>query len=607
MSDIIQLLPDSIANQIAAGEVIQRPASVVKELMENSIDAGSSEIVLVIKDSGKVLIQVADNGIGMSDTDARMCFERHATSKIKSANDIFKIKTKGFRGEALASIAAIAHVELVTRQEDNEVGTRIVLIGSKFKSQTAIQSEVGTKISVKNLFFNVPARRKFLKSDSVELKHINDEFIRLALAHTDIAFSFYHNGKELYRLPKSNLKTRITGLFGRGFESKILPVSEEMEILKVSGFIGKLEACRKSRTNQFLFVNNRFIKSSYLNHAIYSTYEEYIEKGVFPVYFLFLEIDPDKIDINIHPTKQEIKFEDERLIYSYLKVAIKHVIGQFTYKPSLDFNDRGFDDLVGHSAKSKSNQDLSSSYRNPKIEPNRNKDEWEKAFEIVGKDDNEVERSTDIQEFPSRLNSSTGMLIDNQDDISGGNVFQLHNSYILKEVKSGFILIDQKNAHERILYEEYMRTYNVGKSVGMEQLLFPKILDIDKNEVKFLETVLDELSKFGFLLEIDKSERICVKAIPNNIIDKKSVYLALQDIIENSNDSLEIESLFKENFSKRLAKLNARKRDESLTIEEMIYLVDNLFNCENPYNTPSGKKCFIKIEMDDIIRRFNQS
>ncbi len=607
MSDIIQLLPDSIANQIAAGEVIQRPASVVKELMENSIDAGSSEIVLVIKDSGKVLIQVADNGIGMSDTDARMCFERHATSKIKSANDIFKIKTKGFRGEALASIAAIAHVELVTRQEDNEVGTRIVLIGSKFKSQTVIQSEVGTKISVKNLFFNVPARRKFLKSDSVELKHINDEFIRLALAHTDIAFSFYHNGKELYRLPKSNLKTRITGLFGRGFESKILPVSEEMEILKVSGFIGKLEACRKSRTNQFLFVNNRFIKSSYLNHAIYSTYEEYIEKGVFPVYFLFLEIDPDKIDINIHPTKQEIKFEDERLIYSYLKVAIKHVIGQFTYKPSLDFNDKGFDDLVGHSAKSKSNQDLSSSYRNPKIEPNRNRDEWEKAFEIVGKDDNEVERSKDIQEFPSRLNSSTGMLIDNQDNISGGNVFQLHNSYILKEVKSGFILIDQKNAHERILYEEYMRTYNVGKSVGMEQLLFPKILDIDKNEVKFLETVLDELSKFGFLLEIDKSERICVKAIPNNIIDKKSVYLALQDIIENSNDSLEIESLFKENFSKRLAKLNARKRDESLTIEEMIYLVDNLFNCENPYNTPSGKKCFIKIEMDDIIRRFNQS
>ena len=605
MSDIIQLLPDSIANQIAAGEVIQRPASVVKELMENSIDAGSSEIVLAIKDAGKVLIQVADNGIGMSDTDARMCFERHATSKIKSANDIFKIKTKGFRGEALASIAAIAHVELVTRQEDKDIGARIVLIGSKFKSQTAVQSEVGTKISVKNLFFNVPARRKFLKSDSVELKHINDEFIRLALAHTDVAFSFYHNGKELYRLSKSNLKTRISGLFGRGFESKILPISEEMEILKVSGFIGKLEACRKSRTNQFLFVNNRFIKSSYLNHAIFSTYEEYIEKGVFPVYFLFLEIDPDKIDINIHPTKQEIKFEDERLIYSYLKVAIKHVIGQFTYKPSLDFNDNNFDAFVGSPNGSKTNIEPSTPYINPRIAPNRN--EWEKAFEIVGKDAEEVERSTDFQELPSRLNSSKGLLLDNQDTFSEGNVFQLHNSYILKEVKSGFILIDQKNAHERILYEEYLKSYNFGKGVGMEQLLFPKVLDIDKNEVKFIDSVLDELSKFGFILELDESKRICVKAMPSNIIDKKSVYLALQDIIENSNDSLEIESLFREDFAKRLAKLNARRRDESLTIEEMIYLVDNLFNCENPYNTPSGKKCFIKIEMDDIVRRFNQT
>ncbi len=607
MSDIIQLLPDSIANQIAAGEVIQRPASVVKELMENSIDAGSSEIVLAIKDAGKVLIQVADNGIGMSDTDARMCFERHATSKIKSANDIFKIKTKGFRGEALASIAAIAHVELVTRQEDKDIGTRIVLIGSKFKSQTAIQSEVGTKISVKNLFFNVPARRKFLKSDSVELKHINDEFIRLALAHTDIAFSFYHNGKELYRMPKSNLKARITGLFGRGFESKILRISEEMEILKVSGFIGKLEACRKSRTNQFLFVNNRFIKSSYLNHAIFSTYEEYIEKGVFPVYFLFLEIDPDKIDINIHPTKQEIKFEDERLIYSYLKVAIKHVIGQFTYKPTLDFNDNDFDNFVGSPNRIKEDIESSTSYKNPRITPDRNREDWEKAFEIVGKNDDEVERSTSFQELPSRLNSSEGLLMDNQNTISEGNVFQLHNSYILKEVKSGFLLIDQKNAHERILYEEYMRNYNFGKNVGMEQLLFPQVLDIDKNKVKFLDSVLDELSKFGFILEIDESKNICIKAIPSNIINKKSVYLALRDIIENSNESLEIESLFKEDFAKKLAKLNARKRDESLTIEEMIYLVENLFNCENPYNTPSGKKCFIKIEMDDIIKRFNQS
>ncbi len=336
MPDIIHLLPDSIASQIAAGEVIQRPASVVKELMENSIDAKSTEITLVVKQAGKVLIQVSDNGIGMTDTDARMCFERHATSKISSANDIFKIKTKGFRGEALASVAAIAHVELITKKEENDTGTKILINGSKFEKQEPIQSNTGTKISVKNLFFNVPARRKFLKSDAVELKHINDEFIRLALAHKDIAFSYYHNGKLLYQLAPSNLKQRIVSLFGRAYDSKLLAVDEQMEIVKIKGYIGKIEAARKTRGNQYIFVNNRFIKSHYLNHAINTSYSEYIGEGSHPIFFLFLEIDPDKIDVNIHPTKEEIKFEDERLIYNFVRVTVKHVLGKFTHSPVLD-------------------------------------------------------------------------------------------------------------------------------------------------------------------------------------------------------------------------------------------------------------------------------
>ncbi len=603
MSDIIQLLPDSIANQIAAGEVIQRPSSVVKELIENSIDAGASEIVLVIKEAGKVLIQVSDNGIGMSETDARMCFERHATSKIQSANDIFKIRTKGFRGEALASIAAIAHVELITRQEQKDIGTKVVLIGSKFKSQTASQTEKGTKISVKNLFFNVPARRKFLKSDSVELKHINDEFIRLALAHTDISFSFYHNGKELYRLVKSSLKSRILGLFGRGYESKILPIAEEMEVLKVDGFIGKLDACRKSRTNQFIFVNNRFIKSSYLNHAIFSSYEEYIEKGQYPIYFIFLDIDPDKIDINIHPTKQEIKFEDERLIYSYLRVAIKHVIGKFTYKPSLDFESESTLDTLVERPKRKTEGSRSFDFVSSKIKPNKNRDEWEKAFEIV-ENKGVSGRDSDVQELPSRLNIKMGRTLEDS-TIMEGKVFQLHNAYILKEVKSGFILIDQKNAHERVLFEEYMDDYNFGKNSNRERLLFPQLIEVDKSKIDFIDSVFKELEKFGFKLELDIENNVCIKEIPINVIDKKGVFQVLQEIIENSNSTLELESYFKEDFAKRLAKVNARKKGESLTEEEMKYLIDKLFNCSNPYNTPGGKKCFVKIEMDEIINRFS--
>jgi len=603
MSDIIQLLPDSIANQIAAGEVIQRPASVVKELMENSIDAGATEITLVLKEAGKVLIQVSDNGKGMSSTDARMCFERHATSKIKNANDIFQIKTKGFRGEALASIAAISHVELVTKQLDDEIGAKVILVGSKFKKQEQTQSEKGTKISVKNLFFNVPARRKFLKSDSVELKHINDEFIRLALAHTDVMFSFFHNGKELYRLPKSNLKTRILGLFGRGYDSKILAITEDTELLEISGYIGKIEAARKSRANQFFFVNNRFIKSNYLNHAINSTYEEYIQEGTYPMFFVFLEIDPDRIDINIHPTKQEIKFEDERLIYNYIKVSVKHVLAKHTYSPSLDFDtDSTFSSMMNQ-RKTETTQNKYKGFTNAPIKPNKNRDDWEKAFDIIKKDTN-IEQDFVSKEIPSSLNTLRNDELNEKDKITE-SVYQIHNSYILKQVKSGFILIDQRLAHKRVLYEEFLKIYENKANNSTEQLLFPHKIEIDKSKKNFLKNVVEDLAKFGFLIDLSDEEDILIKGIPTNMVNKKQLYQILEDVVEDLMDGIRMDFNFAEKFSIKLADINAYSRGAGMTQDEMSYLVEELFKCSNPYTDPNGKKCFVKIEMEEIIKRFS--
>ncbi|NRA51814.1 MAG: DNA mismatch repair endonuclease MutL, partial [Phaeodactylibacter sp.] len=338
MADLIQLLPDAIANQIAAGEVIQRPASAVKELMENAIDAGATEIKLVVKDAGKTLIQVIDNGCGMSETDARMAFERHATSKIRAANDLFAIRTMGFRGEALASIAAIAHVEIKTRRHSDELGTRLVIEGSEVKSQEPCQCPQGTTISIKNLFYNVPARRNFLKSNPVEMRHINDEFQRIAIANSDIFFSLHHNDSEIFHLPAGKLRQRLIGVFGSASNKKLVPVSEETEVLRLQGYVGKPEFAKKTRGEQYFFVNNRYIKSAYLNHGLVSAYEELLPSGSYPLYVIFIDIDPKRIDINVHPTKQEIKFEDERLVYNYLRAAVRHALGQYNIMPSLDFD-----------------------------------------------------------------------------------------------------------------------------------------------------------------------------------------------------------------------------------------------------------------------------
>ncbi|MCB0660078.1 MAG: DNA mismatch repair endonuclease MutL, partial [Saprospiraceae bacterium] len=475
MSDIIHLLPDSIANQIAAGEVIQRPASVVKELLENALDAESTSIKLIIKDAGKTSIQVIDNGKGMSETDARMAFERHATSKIKQASDLFSIKTMGFRGEALASIAAIAHVDLITKLEDQDIGHQIHIEGSDVKAQTKVSTPTGTGITVKNVFYNVPARRKFLKSDPVEMRHILDEFHRVAIANPQVHFSLFHNDNEVYYLPIQSLKARIIGLFGKSMAEKLIPVEEQTDFVKISGFITKPEASKKTQGDQFIFVNNRFIKSNYLNHAVRSAYDELISKEYFPGYFLFLELDPASIDINVHPTKTEIKFEDERLIYNYLKVSLKHALGQYSILPMLDF-DAPQSAFSGFERNSDSGQSIikpsNFTPQHPTQKPSQG--DIQSWNDLYGKmsvaSQSEAERNiSHLEKEHLHLSEEENLLVKDQ---SSYIPTQLHQSYITFPVRSGLMIIDQQAAHERILYEEFLEAFQT-KSIATQRELFP--------------------------------------------------------------------------------------------------------------------------------------
>ena len=466
MADIIQLLPDAIANQIAAGEVIQRPASVVKELLENAIDAGSTEIKLIVKDAGKSLIQVIDNGCGMSETDARMCFERHATSKIRKAKDLFAIRTMGFRGEAMASIAAIAQVEMRTRKHNEDLGTRIVIDGSEIKTQEACQCTVGTNFSIKNLFYNVPARRNFLKTTTVEMRHVLDEFQRVALANPDIFFSLHHNGTEVFHLPSSNLRQRIVNLFGNNSNKKLVPVSEETDALKLEGFIGKPEFSKKTRGEQFFFVNNRFIRSAYLNHAIVTAYEQLLPTNHYPLYIIFIEIDPARIDINVHPTKQEIKFEDERLVYNYLKVSVRHALGQYSITPTLDFDlEPGLSGINNNSTpqtssytpdtiESSSNtsprlsskrgetfESFTSNRNNPTPLESSNLKNWKNAYDGLEDFDGDNEKISG-QPFTIESAMSEGATLDDENKTFTKEtkpLYQVHSSYIVSHIKSGYI------------------------------------------------------------------------------------------------------------------------------------------------------------------------
>lgn len=613
MADIIQLLPDHVANQIAAGEVVQRPASVVKELLENAIDARATEITLVIKDAGKTLIQVIDNGAGMSTTDARLCFERHATSKIKSAEDLFSLNTKGFRGEALASIAAIAHVELKTKTEASEVGTKITIEGSEVTSQEPAVVQKGTTISVKNLFYNIPARRNFLKSNAVESRHIIDEFHRVALAHSQVAFIMLNNGSDVFNLLASNSRQRIVAIFGGKTNEKLVPVSEETEILKIDGFVNKPDFARKSRGEQFFFVNDRFIKSSYLHHAVLSAFEGLIKEGTHPGYFLFLEVDPKSIDINIHPTKTEIKFEDEHSMYAMLRSTIKHSLGQFSIAPVLDFNrDAGFDTPYEYTSKFPVAPTIEVDSRfNPfKKEPglgggsqhNYKKEvgaAWESLY--VGLKDGDADSEIGNIEFESE--EVTGKLFETETEEAGQTTFQLHNKYIVSPLKSGMMVIHQHLAHQRVLYEELLKNITVQEAVS-QQLLFPLLFNYSKGDLAILEKVQEQLEHTGFVFSPSKDEKLEISGIPVSLPESQ-VATVLEQLIKDIKEEVP-DAGFSQNdlLVKSMAKSMAVKSGTALTRKEQEHLINQLFACKEPTIAPNNKPVLVTMDVNDFDKKF---
>jgi len=621
MADIIQLLPDHVANQIAAGEVVQRPASVVKELLENSIDAGANTIKLIIKDSGKTLIQVIDNGKGMSATDARLSFERHATSKIRTAEDLFSLNTKGFRGEALASIAAIAHVELKTKQDQDELGIVIEIEGSTIKNQEVTVTPTGTSLSVKHLFYNIPARRNFLKSNNVELRHIVDEFHRVALAHPDIEFLMYHNGSESFNLPKNNYRQRVVNIFGNKTNEKLVPVEEETEVLKISGFVGKPEFAKRTRTEQFFFVNNRFIKSPYLNHSINSAFEGLMKDGSHPSYFLNLTVDPKSIDINIHPTKTEIKFDDEHTLYAILRSAVKHSLGQFNIAPVLDFDrdknldtpynfenkrvstpvvevDRSFNPFQEENVQRRSSgsNSSSSSYRK---EPAA---QWESLY--VGLESKGTKTENDFSEvqFESQPENASLFAGDKQIE-SKQTTYQLHNKYIISTIKSGMMILDQHRSHQRILYEGLLQHLTVKESVS-QQLLFPLLLDFSSAEMDILQNLKEDLEHTGFVFSSFKDQAIEITGVPINVPESE-VSIILEQLISDVEQEVPDSNFSATDLlAKSMAKSLAIKPGQSLSRLEQEHLVNSLFACKEPTVSPTNKVTFITISVDDFDKKF---
>ena len=613
MADIIQLLPDHVANQIAAGEVVQRPASVVKELLENAIDAGATSIKLIIKDAGKTLVQVIDNGKGMSVTDARLSFERHATSKIKTADDLFKLNTKGFRGEALASIAAIAHVELKTKQDHEDVGTCIVIEGSTVISQEVVVTPKGTSISVKNLFFNIPARRNFLKSNTVETRHIIDEFHRVALAHPNISFVMFHNGSETFNLPESNYRQRIVNIFGIKTNEKLVPVNEDTEVLQISGFVGKPEFAKKTRGEQFFFVNNRFIKSAYLNHAIGSAFEGLLKGGAHASYFLNLTVNPQTIDRNIHPTKTEIKFDDEHTLYAILRSSVKHSLGQFNIAPVLDFErDANLDTPYSYQQKGTPSievdnnfnpfreeqqaSNIATSYRKPTAAS------WEGLY--VGLESKGTQTQQDFSEVHFESNSKNESFFDNDNQVEQKqSTYQFHNKYIVSTIKSGLLLIDQHRAHQRILYENFLKNMTIKEAMS-QQLLFPLALHFSPQEIEIINQLKTDLEHAGFIFQAIKDELVEISGVPVSVPESEVSIILEQLISDVENEVPDSNFSATDLLAKSLAKSLAIKTGQSLIILEQEHLVNSLFACKEPNVSPTNKATFITMTVDELDRKF---
>ncbi len=621
MTNVIQLLPESVANQIAAGEVVQRPSSVVKELMENAIDAGATQLKLILRDAGKVLVQVIDDGCGMSETDARMCFERHATSKIREAKDLFAIRTMGFRGEAMASIAAVAQVELRTRRAIDELGTRIVVEDSTVKVNEPCQAPTGTSIAVKNLFFNVPARRNFLKSDPVEMRHVLDEFQRIAIANPDLFFSLHHNDQEMFHLPPGNLRQRIVKVFGEGVNKKLVPVQEETDILKIGGFVGKPDYFKKSRGEQIFFVNKRFIKSNYLHHAVVSAYEEMLPAEAYPLYVLFLEIDPGRIDINVHPTKQEIKFDDEKLVYNFLKVTVRHALGAHSITPTLDFEQEpAFQAAPTKTPVLRPGGDPASSVRDyPQKTPDRlasdNLRNWQRLYEGLDLIDTSKQTvlpsamSEDDAPAPGPISVRSGAepttLDDDNSSFSKGQKepYQIHGQYIVSQIKSGFMLIDQQAASERILYERYLEALRQ-QPVATQQALFPKTIELPPADAALLRDILPDVNRLGFDIAEFGGDTFIVHGAPTDLGPGFTEEILLERLLTQYKNHLELELGVQENLARSMARGAALKRGQLLTVLEMQDLIDHLFACSAPYRSPSGRTCFITYDLDELQKRF---
>lgn len=603
MPDIIQLLPDSVANQIAAGEVIQRPASAVKELLENAVDSGSSNVQLIIKDSGKTLIQIVDDGCGMSETDARMSFERHATSKIRSADDLFSIRTMGFRGEALASIAAIAQVELKTRRHDAEIGTQIDIEGSEVKLQQPVSCPKGTSISIKNLFFNVPARRNFLKSNTVEARHVIEEFERVALSHPEMVMSLHQNGLEVFKLSASNLRQRIVNLFGNNYNERLVPVNEETTLLNISGFVGKPEFARKSRGEQFFFVNKRFIKDPYLNHAVQNAFDELLPRDSFASYWLYIDINPSRIDINIHPTKTEIKFDDERSVYSIVRAAVKRALGQYSVSPSLDFEqERSFD--VPHAMRyepaQKPSVTVNTDY-NPfgagtkKIAASG----WEKLYEGLKSAPSAIEVMTPENVQPV-IDQSWNELLKSETD---NFIFQLHQRYIVTQVKSGLMIVDQQAAHERVLYEKYLSRIN--KQAGSaQQDLFPQAIEFSSGDFSLVKELQEELRAIGFDLREFGATTFVLHGSPPEL-EAGNEKQVLESLLEQFKNNKLLNTIdHHENLARSMAKNSCIKAGKLLSSKEMKNLIDELFACDKPSVSIEGKAAIVLLKLDEIKKMF---
>ncbi|WP_209329640.1 DNA mismatch repair endonuclease MutL [Lunatimonas salinarum] len=617
MSDLIQLLPDALANQIAAGEVVQRPASALKELLENSLDAGATHIKVVVKEGGKQLIQVIDDGMGMSITDARMSFERHATSKIRKSDDLFCIRTFGFRGEALASIAAVAQVEMKTKRTQDELGTLLCIEGSEIKKQEPISCSDGTSISVKNLFFNVPARRNFLKSNAVETKHLVEEFQRVALSYPEVAFTLYQNDMQLFSLSPGKLSKRILGVLGQGYQDQLVVCQEETPLIRIKGYIGKPSSAKKTRGDQYFFVNNRYIKSNYLHHAVVSAFEGLMAPDQHPFYALFLEIDPSHIDINVHPTKTEIKFDDERTIYGVLKAAIKQSLGAHHVVPAMDFSlDVNFTQTWNQNEAQTKEVQSEHSYKNFQSPAFRkqNVGGWENLFDNrkLPETNDEDSLLSQRQEEPETVTFSSRANQTEQDykaEVAGrktpGSTFQVESKYIIAQISSGILLFDQQASHERILYERFLSQLEKSKGAS-QQCLFPQTLNLSPADYVLVMDLQEELTSLGFIVSSFGNHTVVINGIPADvpITNEKALFESLLEQFKHFKSVLSLGN--RENLARSLAKRSAIKTGQKLSPQEMENLVGRLFACQNPNYSPTGNKTFVKLDLTKIDSFFNQ-